>query len=129
MENRRRVEGEQTVRADPTSARPAWGEWSLRIFLLGGFRVECHGQSPPIAAWGRRAHAKTLVKLLALAPGHHLHREEVIELLWPEAEPDSARNRFAKALHAARHALEPDLPHRVESAFLHLSGDLLSLEI
>ncbi len=105
-------------------ARPA-----LRVFLLGGFRVEQGGREPPAAAWGHRGNARTLVKLLALAPGYRLHREQLVETLWPDVDPDSARNSFAKALHAARHALEPMLPHRGTSAYLRLTDDMLALDL
>src|SRR5579862_1643646 len=99
----------------PAGLLLAHGEPGLRVFLLGGFRVERRSELVPAGAWGRRAQARALVKLLALTPGHQLHREEALELLWPNAGPESARNSFAKALHAARHALEPDLAPRAGS--------------
>jgi hypothetical protein len=40
---------------------------------------------------GRRSSATALVKLLALRPGHRLHREHAIDLLWPEG--DTVANR------------------------------------
>lgn len=104
------------------------GTPEVRIFLLGGFRVEQHGHTLPAAAWGRRAHARTLIKLLALAPAHQYHREELIELLWSGVDPDSARNSFAKTLYAARRALERNLAPRAESSYLRLRNDLLSLD-
>ena len=53
---------------------PAAVATGLRIHLLGGFRVAVDGRAIADAAWRRRA-ASGLVKLLALAPGHRLHRE------------------------------------------------------
>ena len=52
--------------------------------------------------------AAGLVKLLALAPYHRLHREQAMELLWPGLAPRSAANNFHQTLHAARRTLEPD---------------------
>lgn len=52
--------------------------------------------------------AAGLVKLLALAPGHHLHREQAMEALWPELGRRAASNNLRQALHAARGALDPD---------------------
>jgi len=52
--------------------------------------------------------AASLVKLLALAPGHHLHREQAMETLWPELGRRAASNNLRQALHSARRALEPD---------------------
>jgi DNA-binding SARP family transcriptional activator/pimeloyl-ACP methyl ester carboxylesterase len=76
---------------------------AVEIRLLGGFEVEVGGTVAPPSAWGRR-HAATLVKLLALAPGHRLHREQVLDALWPDLDPDEAAPRFHKAAHFARRA-------------------------
>ena len=47
-----------------------------------------------------------LVKLLALAPGHRLHREQVMNLLWPNHEAEAAANNLYRSLHFARRVLE-----------------------
>jgi DNA-binding SARP family transcriptional activator len=98
----------------------------LQIGLLGGFRVEREG-AELVCDWPRRS-ARTLTKLLATAPGHCLHREQVIDVLWPGVDLTSALNSFGKALHAARHALEPELPPRAASRYLHLGDGLLTLD-
>lgn len=46
----------------------------LRIQLLGGFRVTVGDRLVPDEAWSLRK-AASLLKLLALAPGHRLHRD------------------------------------------------------
>jgi DNA-binding SARP family transcriptional activator/DNA-binding CsgD family transcriptional regulator len=68
-----------------------------------------------------------LLKLLALAPGHRLHREEVLDLLWPQLEPSAAANNLHGALHGLRHLLEPGRARGGRSAYLALRGDLLRL--
>jgi DNA-binding SARP family transcriptional activator len=98
----------------------------LRVELLGGFRVERIGAARPVV-WQRRT-AKTLTKLLAAHPRHSLHREEILELLWPGVPAKSALNRFGQALHAARRAFEPELPPRQGSAYLRLTESMLTLE-
>src|SRR5947209_5083892 len=65
------------------------GSAPLRIFLLGGFRVERNGHWVPLGAWARREAARVLVKLLATTPGHRLHREQVLDLLWPDVDVDA----------------------------------------
>jgi predicted ATPase/DNA-binding SARP family transcriptional activator len=73
---------------------------SVRITLLGGFAVSVEGTvAAPV--WRLRK-AKTTVKLLALAAGHRLHRDVLIEQLWPEADAAVGANNFHQALHAAR---------------------------
>jgi len=99
---------------------------SVRVSLLGGFRAE-HTTVVPDAAWQQRRSPKMLVKLLATHPGHALHREQILELLWPEVEFASAVNSFGKALYVARRALEPAMPNRGTSSYLRLVDDILSL--
>jgi len=82
----------------------------------------------PVSDWQRRT-AKTLTKLLATNPRHRLHREQVLEILWPDVEIDSALNSFGKALHAARRALEPELLPRECSAYLALTDSMVALDV
>jgi len=70
----------------------------VRIRLLGGFAVLIDGVPAP-ERWRLRK-AKSLVKVLALAPGHRLHREVLAELLWPGRGRDSARNNLHQEVHA-----------------------------
>src|SRR5919106_111593 len=80
---------------------------TLRLWLLGGFRVSVGTHTVEEGAWRLRK-ASALVKLLALAPSHHLHREQAMALLWPDHGRRAAANNLSQALHAARRALGPD---------------------
>ncbi len=77
---------------------------TLRITLLGDFRIECGVAEVSAHSW-RLQKAQSLVKLLALAPGHRLGREQIEDLLWPHLSPQAASNNFYRTLHAARQAL------------------------
>ena len=101
---------------------------TLRIWLLGGFRVGVGSRTIPQDAWRLRK-AAALVKLLALAPGHRLHREQVMDLLWPDSGRKAASNSLRKALHVARRILDPATGSRYlvsedESLVLCPRGDL-----
>ena len=74
------------------------------VTLLGGFAAEVDGTPVPDSAWRLRK-AKELVKLLALADGHHLHREQAMDALWPDRDLTAAANNLNQAVHAARRAL------------------------
>jgi DNA-binding SARP family transcriptional activator len=74
------------------------------VTLLGGFAAEAGGAPVPDSAWRLRK-AKELVKLLALADGHRLHREQAMDGLWPDRDPGAAANNLNQAVHAARKAL------------------------
>jgi pimeloyl-ACP methyl ester carboxylesterase/DNA-binding SARP family transcriptional activator len=73
----------------------------VSIRLLDAFCLEVDGRPVTAADFPRRS-AVTLVKLLALAPGRRLHREQVMDALWPDADPDDAANQLHKAAHYAR---------------------------
>ena len=77
---------------------------TVRIRLLGGFEVQVDGVPVPSQAWSRR-NAASLVKLLALADDRRLHREQVVEALWPGTPWEAAAPRLHKAAHYARRAL------------------------
>ncbi|MFE6733871.1 ATP-binding protein [Microbacterium sp. NPDC057650] len=99
----------------------------LRLHLLGGFRATRDTEPALPEAWPRPS-ARILVKLLAVAPGHRLHRDEIIAVCWPDATPDAATRSFGVALHAARRALEPELAARRPSSYLTTEGAMLLLE-
>src|SRR3954454_12247216 len=77
---------------------------SVQVKLLGGFGVTI--DDVPVAAdvWGRRQAAQ-LVQLLALTRDRRLHREQVVEALWPGLSWETAAPRLHKAAHYARRAL------------------------
>ena len=65
------------------------------------------GEQLPAGAWSRRQ-AASLVKILALAPRRQLHREQVVDALWPAVPMDEVAPRLHKAAHFARRVLGPD---------------------
>jgi DNA-binding SARP family transcriptional activator/pimeloyl-ACP methyl ester carboxylesterase len=92
---------------------------AVRIELLGGFTAHVDGRPVVPGAWRRRS-AATLVKVLALWPEHRMHRERLVDLLWPDLDPSDAAPRLHTAAHYARKALErPDA--------VVLTGDVVAL--
>lgn len=89
----------------------------LELRLLGSATIFVDGVAVEERQWTRRK-SKALLKLLALAPQHQLHREQLIEHLWPEQEAELAANNLNKIIHAARRALEPTLKAGAESRFI-----------
>lgn len=77
---------------------------TVRIRLLGGFEVSIDGTTHTEQAWSRRQ-AASLVKALALEPRGRLHREQLIDRLWPHLHPETAAPRLHKAAHYARRVL------------------------
>jgi predicted ATPase/DNA-binding SARP family transcriptional activator len=79
-------------------------EDELCVCLLGAFSVELRGEAVADGAWRLRK-AKSLIKLLALAPDQRLHADQLTDLLWRDRDPASARNNLHQAIYAARRAI------------------------
>ncbi len=79
---------------------------AVRVEMLGGFSVRVGSRAIGQSEW-RLKKAAALTKLLALAPDHRLHREQVMEALWPHLESRAASNNLRRTLHAAQKALDP----------------------
>jgi predicted ATPase/DNA-binding SARP family transcriptional activator/DNA-binding CsgD family transcriptional regulator len=84
---------------------------AVRVRLLGGFRVSVGSRTIGQAEWPLQK-AANLLKLLALAPGHRLHRERVMDALWPDSGRRAASNSLRRTLHSARRVLDPDAGSR-----------------
>src|SRR5215212_5206484 len=119
-------------RGGPTTAGAVRSEpETVRIGLLGGFRLWIGPRPIEEDRWRLRK-ARSLVKLLALAPGHSLHREQVMETLWPGAGMHKASNSLHQTVRALRRALEPSALATSSSAaacsgYLLLSDEQISL--
>lgn len=97
---------------------------TLRIRLLGGFSVSVGNRTIQENMWRLRK-AAGLVKLLALSPDHRLHREQLLELLWPDLAPKAAANNLHYALHGARRTL--GINQTSASPYLRFQGERLGL--
>src|SRR5690348_1678544 len=106
------------LRPEPvtTSAQARPG---VTITMLGGFAVAVGDDARIVGEW-RRRQAAALVKVLSLTRGHALHREQLMDVLWPELSVDEAAPRLHKAAHFARRTLD-------DPESLTLAGDLVSL--
>jgi predicted ATPase/DNA-binding SARP family transcriptional activator/DNA-binding CsgD family transcriptional regulator len=95
---------------------------TVRIGILGGFSVSVGERKVDERAWRLRK-AASLMKLLALAPSHRIHRERAMDLLWPKLGPRAASNNLRQILHVARRTLHPN--PEIASRLLSVSGEQL----
>jgi predicted ATPase/DNA-binding SARP family transcriptional activator len=95
----------------------------MRIRLLGGFGVDRDGTPVQPGEWRLRK-ARTLVKLLALQADQRLHRDVLLDTLWPGRDPASAGNNLHQALHVARRVLAGD---GSPAGLLELRDDVVAL--
>src|SRR5215204_3185856 len=96
----------------------------VRVRLLGGFSVSVGSRTIEGSAWRLRK-AANLVKLLALSPGHRMHREQIMDFLWPDLGRQAASNNLRGVIHAARRTLESD--PSAAACYLNLQDEQLTL--
>ena len=89
------------------------------VRLMGGFEVRVDGDLIPGDAW-RSRRAADLVKVLALEPTHEIHREEAMDLLWPELRIEAAGANLRKAIHYARRAMGAEESISAQASMLSL---------
>lgn len=121
MARHRRAPAEAEHKSSDTTAREPE---AVRIGLLGGFRVSVGSTTIEEGAWRLRK-AASLVKLLAMAKGHRLHRERVMDLLWPDLGAKAASNNLRGALHVVRRTFGSHTSSA--SRYLELQRDQLIL--
>src|SRR5215207_3739606 len=98
---------------------------AVRVRLLGGFGVSVGSRTIEENSW-RLKKAGSLIKLLALARGHRLHREQLMDALWTDLARRSQADNLHRNLHVAREMLEAT-PANAVSRYLPLRGDVLEL--
>ena len=76
----------------------------LEVRLLGGFAAAIDAVDVAAERWPS-LRATHLVQLLCLQPRNRLTRDQVIDALWPQLEPEAGGANLRKALHHARQAL------------------------
>lgn len=99
----------------------------LRIYLLGSTAVWWHDGSQVDGQHWRRAKVRALLAYLAFQRGQAVHREILIEALWPDLNYLAALHNLNTTVYHLRLSLEPPLEHGNESSYIHYEGDCYSL--
>ena len=94
---------------------------TLQYRALGGFAVERDGVAVTRTAFGREK-ARMLLAALLCANGP-VHREVLLDWLWPDLDAERGMRAFHVTLHALRRALEPELPRRTPSSVILTDGE------
>lgn len=109
--------------AAPAPARPA-ASHPVTVRVLGGFALQANGEAPDMLALKPRARA--VLHVLALHAGRPVHRDAIIEALWPDRETRGAVRAMHVSLSAIRRQLEALDEHRA-STLLERRGDAYAL--
>jgi LuxR family maltose regulon positive regulatory protein len=98
----------------------------LYVQTLGPFRVWRGLYEIPPEAWERKP-ARRLLQFLIAHRRRPVHREEVMEALWPGRDPSSAALELRVTLHALHRALEPTRQPGEPPFYVIREGEFLRL--
>lgn len=94
-------------------------EVPLRVRTFSGFRVWRHGLEIPISAWKREKALHLFQFLITMREqSARMHKEQIIDYLWPDVDLETGNQNFKVALHALNKVLEPERKPRSEPLFI-----------
>ena len=99
------------------------GTRNVTLQLFGGFALWRAGVPVAASEW-RSTTAREVLAMLAVGRGRPVHREVLIERLWPDADLDKASNRLSVALSTIRRVTGDD-----RQAVLVAQGDAVRLVV
>lgn len=98
----------------------------LRVRALGDFQVWRGDALVPASIWQPRRKARLLLLYLLSQAPHRVTCDELIEALWPDLAPDSARRALNTTFSDLRHILEPYLGQGQPSHYLTRDEETLT---
>lgn len=99
----------------------------LHIHLLGQTRVQpVRGAEIDGALWQRRM-VRTVMAVLALHRDQGIHRDVLLDLLWPDKEREQALANLNTNVYYLRRALQPDLARGEQSRYIQIEGEVYRL--
>ena len=100
----------------------------LRIQLLGNTNVwRADGTRVEGPDWRKRK-VQILLAFLALH-SRPMHREVLIEALWPDLEYAAALHNLNTTIYHLRKSLEPTLPHGADSRYIRYEGNCYFIDV
>ncbi len=101
---------------------------SLRIRLLGRTEVQRADGSTVDGPLWRRAKVRALLAFLVLHRGQLVHRDAVIEALWPHLDYPAALRNLNTTVYNLRRSLEPSIRRGADSHYIRYEGDCYYLD-
>lgn len=100
----------------------------VRVQCLGAFRVFRDGQPIGPRAW-KREKARELFLILVTRRNRLVQKEELMDLLWPDATAQAANRDFRVALHALSDAVDPERPRHALAGCIERQGTAYGFRI
>lgn len=99
----------------------------ISVRTLGGFRVEVAGNPVTVSQWRSRK-ARQLLKMLVAQRGRPVHRERLIEALWPDDTEGNLGNRLSVAASTIRGVLDPGKT-KPSDHYIRSDGETLQIDL
>ena len=103
------------------TANPIGAQVELYVQTLGGFRVWRKEEEIATTAWGREK-AIHLFQFFITMRRQYVHKEQIMDRLWPDLDLDKGDRDFKVALNSINKALEPEREPRSEPTFVKRYG-------
>ncbi len=92
------------------------------IRTLGAFEVYRRGEMVSDKEFGRDIAVQLLQFFITFRHRRAMHKEQIIDRLWPELDQRSGEQNFKAALHGLNKVLEPDREKRAQAAYIIRHG-------
>lgn len=107
---------------DGAATTPVPQPHTLQVFTLGGFGIVVGGHSVDIGRW-KRKQAVTLLKFLVTQLDRPVHRERLIDSLWPDVDEKQGWGRLKVTMYCLRQELRAngisgDAVKTIDNAYL-----------
>lgn len=99
----------------------------LRVHLLGPFQMFVGGKEVPKERWKSKK-ALTLFQYLLTRRGTKVHKESVLELLWPDENPMNSSNKLHSTVYMLRRMLQPTLRAYQDTSYIRHAHGMYWLE-
>jgi len=103
------------------------GLCQVNLETLGGFRLYRGLTVVEETEWDGYL-PKLLLKAIVTYGSHRVPKDQLIEALWPEVEPQSGERNFKITLYRLRRALEPEMDKTFGSSYVHLKANHIYLD-
>jgi len=101
----------------------------LCIYTMGQFNVVRFGDSIKSSDWGRDKTIQLFQFLLTTRHRNAMHKEQMINRLWPEANQETGDRDFKVALHGINKVIEPNKASRSEARYIIRQGLTYRLDL
>lgn len=101
---------------------------TIQVQTLGSFQLWRTSTPVNTKEWGRDVSVQLFQFFVTNRHWHGLHKEQIIDRIWPDLDGKAGQQNFKVALHGLSKVLEPDRKSRTESKYIIRQGPTYHLD-